>query len=215
MSQLLGKNYVPPFSGVRLIECWDHIALVPVASFREFFGYGKVKASEVVIELADGKTEPFWDNCAPDEEVWAVVQWGRYEDGHREQGTISYLRPPATEDDARKAMERLKSFYRTSRDELEGLTKLFKATKEDYDYIDSRFPNYQSPPSDPKALDEYNVYQARLKVLAGLHPRTAKFVKLADETQDPVAREKIWRKAVQAYFAELAHYWTEDEVLAW
>ena len=184
-------------------------------SCREFFAYGKVKASEAVIELQDGSTEPFWDNCALDEEVWAVVQWVRFDDGHEVKGTIRYLRSPHTEDDARKAMQEMSDFFSMSKAKLLGLTRVYQATEDDYADIESRYPNYQSPPADPRALDEYDVYQARLKVLAGLHPRTVELIKLADVTEDVQKRQKIERETVQAYFAELAHYWTEEEVLAW
>jgi hypothetical protein len=61
MSQASGKFYIPPFAGVRLYKCRDHITLVPVTSFLEFFAYGKVKTTEVVIELEDGTTELFWE----------------------------------------------------------------------------------------------------------------------------------------------------------
>jgi len=207
--------YIPPFSGVRLIECRDRIALTPVASFREFFGYGKVKAGEIVFERQDGGTEPFWDDSTADEEVWAVVQWRRYEDGHQEKGTISYLRSPATEDDAREAMERLSKFYSLGKEELQDLGKFLLDNEDGDAHVESRFPNYQSPPSDRKAMDEYDVYQARLKVLAGLYPKTVELIKLANSEQDPQKRQKIERETVQAYFAELARHWTEEEVLAW
>ena len=39
-----------------------------------------------------------------DEEMWAVMQWRQYEDGHEEEGNIQYLFPPATEDEARKVV---------------------------------------------------------------------------------------------------------------
>jgi hypothetical protein len=160
--------------------------------------------------------EPFWGDCAPEEEVWAVVQWIRYEDGHEEKGSVSYLRsPPATEKDARMKMLEMERFYGTSKEELLALNECFESTEEDYAYIESRYPNYQSPPSDPNAIDEYDVYQARLRVLAGLHPKTVELIKQADAAQDLVKRQKLEREAVQAYFAELAHYWTEEEVLAW
>jgi len=215
MSKGSGKFYIPPFACVRLLECRDHITLTPVPSFREFFAYGKVKATEAVIELEDGTTEPFWDNCSPDEEVWAVVQWVRFEDGHEEKGSIKYLRSPHTEEDARQAMEEMSDFYSMSRKDMVDLGRVVETSEADEAFIDRGWPNYQSPPSDPKAIDEYDVYQARLKVLAGLHPKTVELIKLADGTQDPQKRQKIERETVQAYFAELAHYWTEDEVLAW
>jgi hypothetical protein len=190
-----------------------------VPSFREFFAYGKVKATEAVIELEDGTTELFWDNCTPDEEIWAVVQWIRFEDGHEEKGSIHYLRSPNTEDDARKAMQRMSDFYSVSKEKLVMMAGMYMATEEEHasnlDYIESRYPNYQSPPADPAGLDEHDVYQARLKVLAGLHPKTVELIKQADATKDPQECRKIEREAVQAYFAELAHCWTEDEVLAW
>jgi hypothetical protein len=216
MNAMTQPLYIPPFAGVRLYECRDRITLVPVPSCREFFAYGKVKASEAIIDLEDGTTEPFWADAPAEEEVWAVVQWARYEDGHQEKGSARYLRsPPATEEDARRAMREMERFYATSKEDLLALSECFKATEEDYAYIESRYPNYQFPPSDAHAIQEYDVYQARLKVLAGLQPKTVALIKQADETKDPAKRRKIEREAVQAYFAELAHYWTEEEVLAW
>ena len=39
--------YFPPFKNVRLVEAKDFIELVPVATYREFFGYGKMKARDL------------------------------------------------------------------------------------------------------------------------------------------------------------------------
>jgi len=64
-----GKFYISAFAGVRVIECRDHIRLTPVPSFRECFAYGEVRASEVTIDLENGKTEPFWDNCAQTQDI--------------------------------------------------------------------------------------------------------------------------------------------------
>jgi hypothetical protein len=214
MSQSSGKLYIPPYSGVRLLECRDHIQFAPVPAVRVFFGYGKIKASKVTCESEDGKTEPFWDDLGPDEDAWAVVQWYRFEDGHEEQGSISYLRPTCTEEDVRKSMKRMEDFESMTRQQLLVMTHLFEATEEDYQYIEDKCPNYQSPP-DPNSTDEHDVYQARLKVLAGLQPKTVELIKIANATKDPEKRQRVEREAVQSYFAELAHYWTEDEVLAW
>jgi hypothetical protein len=112
-------------------------------------------------------------------------------------------------------MEEMKSFYSMTRQELLDMTQCFKAAEDDYAYIEDNDPNYQSPPSDPNATDEYDVYQARLKVLAGLEPKTVELIKIADGIKDPGKRQRVEREAVQSYYAELAHYWTEDEVLAW
>jgi hypothetical protein len=215
MSVLSGKIYIPPFAGVRLYECWDRLTLTPVPAFREFFAYGKVKATEATIELEDGKTELFWENCAADEEVWAVVQWTRFEDGHEEKGSISYLRSPNTEEDARRAMQRMSDFYSLNKEELLGLARCFKAKEDDYAYIESRYPNYQFPPADAKAIEEYNLYQARLKVVAAMHPKTVELIMKVDATSDPQRRQKLEREAVQAYFAEVATYWTDDLLMAW
>jgi hypothetical protein len=214
MSQETGKIYIPPFANVRLIECRDFIALTPVPAYREFFAYGKIKASEVTVE-EDGKAQPFWDNCTEDEEAWAVVQWIRFEDGHQEAGDISYLRSPATEEDARRAMQGMSEFKSLTKEELVGLGECIQTSEDDEAYIESRYPNYQSPPSDPKDIEAHDLYQARLKVLAGLHPKTVQAIQQADATRDPEERRKLEREAVQAYYAELAHDWTEEEVLAW
>ena len=214
MAQSSGKIYIPPFSGVRLIECRDHIQLVPVPAVRVFCGYGKMKASDFAHETDEG-APPFADFCEPDEEIWVIVEWYRFEDGHEERGSTCYLRSPATEEDARKAMREMEGFRNQTRQELLDLTQCYEATEDDFKYIDDNYPNYQSPPSDPHATDEYDVYHARLKVLAGLQPKTVELIKIADATQDPVKRQKVEREAVQSYFAELAHYWTEEEILAW
>jgi hypothetical protein len=213
MSQSSGKIYIPPYSGVRLVECRDHIQLLPVESYRVFYGYGKMKARDFA-NNTDEDIPPFAEFCKPDEEIWIVVQWLRYEDGHEEEGDISFFRSPATEKDVRKRMDEMKCFYSQNRQELLKLTECYRATEDDYQYIEDNYPNYQSPP-DPNATDEYDVYQARLKVLAGLQPKTVELIKIANEIKDTVKRERVEREAVQSYFAELAHYWTEDEVLAW
>lgn len=214
MPQPSAKLYFPPYAGVRLYECRDQILLLPVASFREFFAYGKVKATEAVFELEDGTTEPMWDDCGPEEEVWAVVQWTGFEDGHQEKGSIHYLRYPHTEEDARKAMKRMEDFFRTSKRELLELARIFRSTEDDRAYIESRYPNYQSQPNHG-AKDEYELYEARLKVLAGINPKTVALLQKANETKDPAQRALIERKAVEAYFAEVATYWTDDMIKAW
>jgi hypothetical protein len=128
MSQSSGKIYIPPYSGVRLLECRDHIQLAPVPAVRVFYGYGKIKASKATVESEDGKAEPIWDDLDPNEDVWVVVQWSRFEDGHEEEGSIRYLRSPTTEEDARKRMEEMKSFYSKTREQLLDMTQCFEAT---------------------------------------------------------------------------------------
>ena len=215
MSQPSGKPiYIPPYSGVRLIEYRDRLQLVPVPAVRTVYGYGKIKACLALTDSADPNSEPVWDNLGPDDEVWAVMQWFEYEDGFKEQGDICYIRPEVAEEDVRKRMEQMERFSNTTREELLALTECYQATEDDYQYIEDNYPNYQSEP-DPKNTDEYDVYHARLKVMGELQPKTVELMKIANATKDPAQREYVEREAVQALYAEWAHYFTEDEVLAW
>ena len=209
------KLYIPPFSSVCLIECQGHFQLAPVPAVRVFYGYGKIKAGEVTGETEDGKTEPMFSFLDPNEEMWAVVQWFRYEDGHEQKGDICYLRASVAETDVRKRMEQMEQMNNQTRQELLDLTECYEATEDDYQYIDDTKPNYQSPPANPNATDEKDVYDARLKVLGDLQPKTVEIMKIYNCTKDPGKRQQLGFELVQSYFAELAHYWTEDEVLAW
>jgi hypothetical protein len=214
MAKESDQIYIPPYSGVRLIECRDHFQLVPVPEVRAVFGYGKIRASELRFDSDDPNSEQIMDDLNLDAEIWAVMQWYIFSDGHKEAGSINYLRPECTEEEVKKSMERMIDFESMTRKELLDLTGCFDAKQEDYDYIDNKHPNYQSEPH-PNDTDNYDVYHARLKVMGELHPKTVELIKIANTTKDPVAREVVGRKAVQSYFAELAHYFTEEEVLAW
>lgn len=214
MAQPSDKIYIPPYSGVRLIECRDHFQLVPVPAVRTIYGYGKIKSSKATVDVNDPHAEPFWDDLGPDEEVWAVMQWYRFEDGHEEQGNINFLRPECTEEEVRKSMENMERFASQTREQLLDLTECFQATDDDHAYIEENYPNYQSEPN-PSASDDYDVYHARLKVMGELQPKTVELIKIANATKDPVKRQIVEREAVKSYFAELAHYWTEAEVVAW
>jgi hypothetical protein len=48
-----------------------------------------------------------------------------------------------------------------------------------------------------------------------LQPKTVELIKIAEVTKEPGKRRFAELQAVQSYFAELAHYWTEEEVRAW
>jgi hypothetical protein len=215
MSQPSGKPiYIPPYSGVRLIECRDHFQLVPVPEVRVVYGYGKIKSSRATIDPEDPNSEPIWDNLGPDEEVWAVMQWYEFGDGHQEHGDICFMRLERTEEDVKKRMEQMEGFSSTTREEALAMLQIYDAPQEDHDYVEAKYPNYQSEP-DPNSTDEYDVYHARLKVMGELQPKTVELLKIANATKDPVKRNFVEREAVQSFFAELAHYFTEDEVLAW
>lgn len=215
MSQLSGKPvYIPPFAGVRLIECHDHFELVAVPAVQTVYGYGKIKASQARIDPDDSHSEPVWDDLGPDDEVWAVMQWFKFADGHQEPGDISFIRPECSEADVRKSMERMKSSHEMTREEALGLLQCYDAPEEDYQYVEDNFPNYQDEPN-PSDTANYDVYHARLKVMSELQPKTVELIKIANGIKDPAKRQFVEREAVQSYFAEVAHYLTEDEILAW
>jgi len=216
MSQPSGKPiYIPPYSGVRLIECRDHFQLVPVPDVRTVYGYGKIKASEARSDPENKTSRPIWSNLSPDAEVWAVMQWYQYADGHQEQGNICFLRPECSEEQVKKRMAQMESFSSMTREKAVGLLQCYDAPPEDHDFVEENYPNYQSEP-DPKDTENYDVYHARLKVMCDLQPKTVALLKIADATKDPAKRKMVENEAVQSYFAELAaHYFTEDEILAW
>lgn len=215
MSQPSGRPiYIPPYAGVRLIECRDHFQLVPVPAVRTVYGYGKIKASMATMDFDDPKSEPIWDDLGADDEVWAVMQWFRFEDGHEERGNISFLRPECSEERVRQSLEQMKAFADTTAEEALSVLQCYDASEEDHQFVEVNFPNYQSEP-DPNSTGAYDVYHARLKVMGELQPKTVELLKIANLTKDPVKRKFVEREAVQCFFAELAHYLTEDEILAW
>ena len=111
-------------------------------------------------------------------------------------------------------MERLEGFYAQSREELLELTQCFDATEDDLAYIEDNYPNYQTEP-DSSDTDNYDVYHARLKVMEELQPKTVALIKIANCTKDPEKRKIAEREAVQSFVAELAHYFTKEEIDAW
>ncbi|MGH9726764.1 MAG: hypothetical protein ACRD41_17035, partial [Candidatus Acidiferrales bacterium] len=208
------KMVIPPFDGVRLIEFREQMELTPFSWVREFVGLGRKKVSEV----GPGPGEPgheFFKAAMGDGEIWVIARWLRYEDGHEEALNIDYLDSETTEQQARKHCDEMWRFANMTKEELQELSRLFAATEDDLAYIENRFPGEKRGPPDRKAIDDGDVYQAQLKVLAGMQPKTVELIHRAESTEDPQARAKIEREAVQAYFAEMAHHWTEDEVLAW
>jgi len=215
MSQPSGKPiYIPPFSGVRLVECQEHFQLVPVPAVKVMYGYGKIKASQATVNRADPKSEPIWDDLGPDADVWAVMQWYQFEDGHKIEGDLCFMRPQYSEAEVKRRMEEMERTASHTREQLLGILKCFEATEEDRQFVEDNYPNYQTEP-DPTRTDEYDVYHARLKVMGELQPKTVELIKIANATKNSVKRQYVEREAVQSYYAELAHYFTEDEVLAW
>jgi hypothetical protein len=99
-----------------------------------------------------------------------------------------------------------------TKEELEKLGTLFEQTPDDIAYIRNRFP--ESCPS-PQSIEEHDLYQARLKVLMGMQPKTVALLEQANATNDSHERQRLEKEAVAAYFAELARYWNEDQLRGW
>ncbi len=218
MSQPSGKPiYIPPFASVRLVECCDHFELVFVPEMEIKYGYGKIKASQASSDFNDPNAEPMssvWDDLPPDAEVWCVMRWYQFQDGHKEFTDYCYRRPDSTEDDFKKRLEEMRSFYDMTPEKARIMLKLYQSSPEDHDFVDRTWPKYQSEP-DPKKTDEHDVYKARLTVLSELSPKTIEMLKIVNAVKDPIKRKYVEREMVQSYFAELAHYFTEDEILGW
>ena len=204
---------IPPFAGVVLVEYRDQIELTPIYWVREFVGLGKSKAKEVRPENLSPFAQAVFD--AMGDEVWVIARWLRYEDGTEEGMNINYLDSQATEAEARKSFDSMVHFQEMSKEHLLGLAACLQDNEEELAYIESRFPDFKVGPPEKGSVDERDLYQARLKVLAGMQPKTVALVERADATADPVEKAKIEREAVGAFFADLAHYWTEDLAKEW
>ena len=205
---------IPPFDGVKLLEYKDRIELSPVYSFREFVGLGRMEANDLPAPTGPLSSRLFKAFMA-DRKIWVVARWRRYEDGQEEAINLHYLDSEATEEEARKSYDDMVRFQNLSKEELEGLSSCFAATDDDLAYIENRFPDVKVGPPESKSNEDQDLYQARLKVFAGMHPKTVGLIRQAETTGNSELKEKYEREAIQAYFAEMAHSWTEDDVLAW
>jgi len=178
------------------------MALVPVCAYRQFFGYGKIRAGDIPVDPKGDMAAGILASVPLEEEAWAVMEWKRFEDGHEEPGLVEYLCAGATEKDARKAAAEMIRFHRMSKEDLLALGECIEAKEEDEDraFIETRFPNFQAPLVGPGAIEANDLYQARLKVLAGLQPKTVNLVQRADEAKNPDEKQKLEREAIDAYF---------------
>ncbi|MBU6402447.1 MAG: hypothetical protein KGS61_19175, partial [Verrucomicrobia bacterium] len=119
-----------------------------------------------------------------------------------------YREPEQTEAEAQKAFREQYEHLGRSEENLRLLLACVELSEEQSE--EKKFW-----PPDPKLIEEWDLYQARLKVLAGLTPKTVELMKKAEAETDQLKRKAAQRTAVQAYFAEMVHYWTEDLVLEW
>lgn len=204
---------VPPFAGVALVEVRDEIQIRPYAWCREFLGMGKCRGRDVLPE-GTGFLSHWFSKLIRWKKVWVVVAWRQYEDGTEETLRCHILDPQATEADARKSFQDEVRFMQMSREEVEEIMSLYKTTDDDLLYLETRYPKFLSPPPG-SSLEERDLYQARLKVMAGMQPRTVALIYKAHDETDPKRRAEIEREAVKAFFADMAHQWDDETLSAW
>jgi len=202
---------VPPFAGVALVECHDRIELAPLCWCREFVGLGRFDSREIGPSPVD-QMHPFFKAVMKGRKIWVIATWRQYDNGQEEPLRLQYLDPSATRKQAETCFKEAVRFAAHSKEELVALTRLFKAKREDLEYIESRFPNIQCPNG---SIEDDDLYQARLKVLGGFQPRTVQLIQKADTARNPDERLRLERKGIQAYFADLAHYWNDEQIKAW
>lgn len=202
---------IPPFAGVALVEYRDRIALTPICWCREFVGLGRFDSRQVGPQPGE-PLHPMFSALMKGKKIWVIVAWRQYEDGTEEPLRIHHLDPRATKRDAHRTFEDEVRFIEMPKDELVALSKLFKTTPDDLAYTESRHPNIQTGKG---SIEESDLYQARLKALAGLQPKTVELIQKADAAADDATRQRYEREAVHALFADLAHYWPDDVMKEW
>gem|GEM_PF-2522427 len=193
-----------------MVEYHDRIALKPIASFREFLGLCKIPANDKDFQPWEG-FNPLFAELLKQYDIWLIIQWHRFEDGRVEVIGIKYI-ADATEEQVLEQFESYTRFLMMTKEQLDALTPLFNVPEDDRNYIADRFPVM---PPDPASTKEFDLYQARLQVLAGMQPKAVAKMQEAFDTEDPVKRAAIESDAVAAYYAEMAHYWRSEEVTAW
>ena len=193
-----------------MVEYHDRIALKPIASFREVLGLCKIPGGDNGFQPWDGMN-PLMVQLQKQGDIWLIIQWHIFEDGTEEVISINYL-AQATDAEVREKFNDFVRFLMMTKEELKALEKCFKVPEDDRNYVADRFPDM---PPDPSSTEDYDLYQARLKMLAGMQPKTVALIEEAYATEDPAQRANSEFEAVSAYYAEMARYWNNDEVKAW
>jgi hypothetical protein len=200
---------IPPYRGVRLVEYRDRIALKPIAWKREFVALFFIEANNEEVP---------WEWMSPKavtllygKDLWIILHWEQFENGEEACIDIEYL-AEATEKQVRKVYEGKIKFLTMTKEELLAIDALFVVPKEDRNYIADRFPDL---PPDPASIQKNDLYQARLKVIAGMSPKTVVHMQAAEASDNSTEKEYHEREAVSAYYAEMAHYWASDAVTDW
>lgn len=197
------KMIIPPLAGVRLVEFWDHLELVPVRWCRNIVGLGRFKANKVGFQLGEVMYSLF-NAIMGANEIWVVVSWRVFDDGQEEVENVIYCDPEVTQEIAQRKYQDLIDHLSRSREELNKYASM----------VGDSIPLIHDC-AGQKSNETREMYQARLKLLAGMQPKTVALIQQAEEAKDDTQRQKLEREAIQAYFAEVATYWTDDLLMAW
>jgi hypothetical protein len=221
----------PPYTGVRLIEYWDRLELCPVGWYRDCVGLGRFKADKVGFEPHEQNYSK-WREIMGSHEIWVVVNWMVFEDDSDKVEHVIHCRPGTTLEEAQRVFEGMKDYLSISpkgRGTHAGLENLFRQlrhvapsgiwithenagkSEEETRDLSAIVHSY----SDQKTGETKELYQARLKALAGMGPQTVGLIIQAEAAKDDTKRKKLEFEALGAYFAELGIYWTEDMLKAW
>jgi hypothetical protein len=86
---------IPQYPGIKLVEFWDHLELVPVGWYRNIVGLGRFKADKVGFQAGEAMF-PMFQAAMENKEIWVIVSWRIYEDGTEEvrQWFLSSRRRP-------------------------------------------------------------------------------------------------------------------------
>ena len=223
---------IPPYCGVRLVEFSDRLELTPVGWYRDCVGLGKFKANKVGFEPGE-EWYSKWNEVMGSNEIWVVVSWKVFDDGSEQVDYVLNCRPGTTLETAQQVFQSLKKHLDASspedRDTPAGFEKYLNqlrhiapsgvwlthenAGKRGGERRDTSamVHSYSSQKTD----ETREMYQARLKAMAGMQPKTVSLMQQAEEAKDETERQKLEGDAVHAYFAELAPYWVEEMVMAW
>jgi hypothetical protein len=117
------KMIIPPYAGVRLVEYWDRLELVPVEWYRNFVGLGRFKANKVGFQPGE-ILHSFFNAIFGAKEIWVVVNWKVFESGREELGAVVYCDPKATVESAKKKYLDLIDYLSTDQEELNRYAKL-------------------------------------------------------------------------------------------
>lgn len=214
-----------------MLEFSDRLELCPVGWYRDCLGLGKFRADKAGFEPHEEMYSK-WKQIMGSGEIWVVVHWMVFENESDKVDHVIYCRPGTTLEDAQKVFEEMNKYLDSSMPDKgthTGLTRLCDQlrhvapfgvwltnenagkSEEETRYTSAIVHSY----SDQKTKETREVYQARLKVLAGMGPKTVVLVHQADEAKDETERKKLEFETVGAFFAELGIYWTEDMLKAW